>query len=472
MRRGKEAENVSPREVRQQIAHLDLHLRLEIAHAEVQVKRERIESDAQLRKVVEGKMSELMEAIECSVCMDRPAATAFSCGHCYCCHSDCGSSYIESCPACAAPVQSRTKLFMYDSVQGTSSLQNLKQQLAKDAALAKERMITAQYAATMAEKGTECAGVEKDHATLTDLWRQKCVALEAKTQENARLVQQQSTIAASQGAAQQKQIAMLEQQLAGKEVVQAALAMEKQGRQQMLVELGEENNKEIAKIEQEYLALKDCVRREQETARYGQQRSVIWQHRSARLRGASKEAEQERMITAQYAATLEEKKKESARMEKDHATLTDLLRQECVALEAKTQENARLVQQQSARAASQGAAQQKNIVMLEQQLARARETLDKEKGARQKLLTVLYKQLSEKDAELVRRTTEWQQAKILSRQRLRRWNSRFRGQKTGVLRKSILGRSIPSIESLRWSSSLRLHTQRLQRRSRIESEHW
>ena len=34
-------------------------------------------------------LQELMVATECSICMERPASTAFTCGHCFCCQMGC-----------------------------------------------------------------------------------------------------------------------------------------------------------------------------------------------------------------------------------------------------------------------------------------------------------------------------------------------------------------------------------------------
>lgn len=37
----------------------------------------------------EDVIQELMVAIECSICMEHPASTAFTCGHCFCCQKGC-----------------------------------------------------------------------------------------------------------------------------------------------------------------------------------------------------------------------------------------------------------------------------------------------------------------------------------------------------------------------------------------------
>lgn len=53
----------------------------------------------------------IVTAIECSVCMDRTAGTALSCGHCFCCQEECGSSRVTTCPTCWKPVEARIRLF-------------------------------------------------------------------------------------------------------------------------------------------------------------------------------------------------------------------------------------------------------------------------------------------------------------------------------------------------------------------------
>jgi len=54
---------------------------------------------------------ELTKYNECPWCMERPAKTALTCGHCYCCDEACGSSLAKLCPTCDMPVTSRTRLF-------------------------------------------------------------------------------------------------------------------------------------------------------------------------------------------------------------------------------------------------------------------------------------------------------------------------------------------------------------------------
>ena len=65
-------------------------------------------------------LADLSDAIECTLCMDRPAGTALTCGHCFCCDDDCESSRATSCPVCSMPVETRTRL--YGPVQSVSDI--------------------------------------------------------------------------------------------------------------------------------------------------------------------------------------------------------------------------------------------------------------------------------------------------------------------------------------------------------------
>jgi len=57
------------------------------------------------------KLQEVETGMECAICMERVADTALTCGHCYCCAEECGSSIVATCPECDRPVTGRTKLF-------------------------------------------------------------------------------------------------------------------------------------------------------------------------------------------------------------------------------------------------------------------------------------------------------------------------------------------------------------------------
>ena len=56
-------------------------------------------------------------AIECPVCLTRPASTAFACGHCFCSQDGCPSSTAELCPICHESVHQRIKLFGFGSIE-------------------------------------------------------------------------------------------------------------------------------------------------------------------------------------------------------------------------------------------------------------------------------------------------------------------------------------------------------------------
>ena len=113
--------------LRRRLAAQDLAL--QAACETVRVKKEMVDDiyeasrqrEEQLRAVVLRQLDgaekvadavhELMMAIECPVCMEQPATTALSCGHCFCCHQGCESKNVSACPTCRAQVETRTVLF-------------------------------------------------------------------------------------------------------------------------------------------------------------------------------------------------------------------------------------------------------------------------------------------------------------------------------------------------------------------------
>ena len=50
-------------------------------------------------KVAEA-VQEMMDAVDCPICMERPANTALSCGHCFCCQEGCESQTFTTCATC------------------------------------------------------------------------------------------------------------------------------------------------------------------------------------------------------------------------------------------------------------------------------------------------------------------------------------------------------------------------------------
>ena len=87
-------------------AGLDFHLRqsnTELGNA--QEKLEHLSATMKQASTEKGShelLEQIAEEVECSVCLERPADTCFSpCGHCYCYHSDCGSSKLNHCPQCS-----------------------------------------------------------------------------------------------------------------------------------------------------------------------------------------------------------------------------------------------------------------------------------------------------------------------------------------------------------------------------------
>ena len=61
---------------------------------------------------VAEQVLEVQEGMECQVCMEIMASTAFiPCGHCFCCKDGCGSKEVSTCPACRCAVTRRTELF-------------------------------------------------------------------------------------------------------------------------------------------------------------------------------------------------------------------------------------------------------------------------------------------------------------------------------------------------------------------------
>ena len=53
----------------------------------------------------------MMDAVDCAICMERPANTALSCGHCFCCQDGCESKTFTTCATCRQDVAGRTVLF-------------------------------------------------------------------------------------------------------------------------------------------------------------------------------------------------------------------------------------------------------------------------------------------------------------------------------------------------------------------------
>ena len=109
-----------PAALRRRLAAQDVAL--QAACETVRVKKEMVDDiheasrqrEEQLRAVVLRQLDgaekvadavhELMMAIECPVCMEQPATTALSCGHCFCCHQGCESNNVSACPTCRAQV--------------------------------------------------------------------------------------------------------------------------------------------------------------------------------------------------------------------------------------------------------------------------------------------------------------------------------------------------------------------------------
>jgi len=118
------------RDVRQRLAQREMEL--EEARATVRVKLEKIECEARLSadvvrrageaEVLRRQLEDLHESLECAMCMERPAAIALSCGHCYCCDAACVSANMQACPTCQAPILTRTKLFGGNATQVPSKV--------------------------------------------------------------------------------------------------------------------------------------------------------------------------------------------------------------------------------------------------------------------------------------------------------------------------------------------------------------
>ncbi len=66
---------------------------------------------AQMAEAAAG-MEELMEELQCCVCLERRAVTALvPCGHCFCCAEGCASRVVDACPNCRVAVEGRTALY-------------------------------------------------------------------------------------------------------------------------------------------------------------------------------------------------------------------------------------------------------------------------------------------------------------------------------------------------------------------------
>jgi hypothetical protein len=108
------------RRVRQRLAVQELEM--EIARATITVKMEQMDevrnSQAHMLALVEQRTSEatllkgLVEEAECPLCLERPGVSMFyPCGHCFCCHKECQSSQVATCPICSQSVSDKTRLF-------------------------------------------------------------------------------------------------------------------------------------------------------------------------------------------------------------------------------------------------------------------------------------------------------------------------------------------------------------------------
>jgi len=66
--------------------------------------------------IIAEKIKDAEQDLECSICMERNATVVFNpCGHCACCHLDCGTARAIVCSFCNQTVQSRTRIFgMFD----------------------------------------------------------------------------------------------------------------------------------------------------------------------------------------------------------------------------------------------------------------------------------------------------------------------------------------------------------------------
>ncbi|EKX50885.1 hypothetical protein GUITHDRAFT_134979 [Guillardia theta CCMP2712] len=85
----------------------DLHYKLSVSTREL--------------KTYRNMADELSEAMECSICLERPARFAFNpCGHCFCCHESCGSFQVRKCPECR--VTKKGKLHLYGVFTAISSV--------------------------------------------------------------------------------------------------------------------------------------------------------------------------------------------------------------------------------------------------------------------------------------------------------------------------------------------------------------
>ncbi len=117
--------------LRQRLAAQEIEL--QIAQATIEVKREQIDEArcsalgtqarllatvdalteaAQLRERNASELRELLEEAECPICLERPADTVLlPCGHVCCCHTECPSSEVQSCPVCSGAVTGRARLY-------------------------------------------------------------------------------------------------------------------------------------------------------------------------------------------------------------------------------------------------------------------------------------------------------------------------------------------------------------------------
>ena len=136
-----------------------------------------IQDSAAEAQALRTRLAELVQEAECPLCMERPAVTAFDCGHMYCCNSDCESSQVPVCPTCEAAVQTRTGVFGAVQMLGELVESGLPHG-------ARDRTVEEEEERVLAEQRREARIVELEQELVAT--KAKAEQLEAKARQTAK----------------------------------------------------------------------------------------------------------------------------------------------------------------------------------------------------------------------------------------------------------------------------------------------
>jgi hypothetical protein len=238
----------------------------QIARSTIEVKREQIEevkcaalgkqghllatvealtSEAtKLRERNSTEFRELLVEAECPICFDRPADTVLlPCGHVCCCHTDCLSSEMQSCPVCSGAITGRTKLYgaikllgemMMQAAAGRAHPQQELQRLQEEHAADVEQQLQGMQSrirTTIKEKNEELEKIVLRHD-------QEAHAMKGQLKDNeallAREQEHRQALAATMRATEQQVAAQSARMAVERATWQKRLAVKEEEREKML----------------------------------------------------------------------------------------------------------------------------------------------------------------------------------------------------------------------------------------------